>query len=139
MVALASRIRGPEGWECSICYDEGNDPVILHTHETTQDPITAKKIDHIFHRTCIERWLARCKEKKCPLCAWEWGYKRLKPWVPTESESRGEEPEIVSEPITEISEAAGRSVYSIIKSIVLTILIGIAVVWALMNGIPLVG
>jgi hypothetical protein len=134
MVALANRTRAPEEWECSICNDEKEDPVILHTYVTSGDKKTAKKIDHIFHRECIESWLKISTRRECPLCQWKWDDGELKSWVPQENKSQAQ-----GAILPNAWEIEPVSIYYIIGAIVLTILVGVAVVWALMNGIPLVG
>jgi len=48
---------GAAGTQCSICLED----------MTTGEEVRTLPCLHIFHRTCIDRWLISCTDLRCPI------------------------------------------------------------------------
>ena len=55
-----SQIRNSSKYKCCICMS-------MFTESTSANKTVVTKCDHVFHRECIQKWIAA--SRRCPLCA----------------------------------------------------------------------
>jgi hypothetical protein len=58
--------------DCTICRENLNSPS-LYTN-CLEPMIKTGTCGHSFHSECIEQWVVKYKNKKCPICFADWVY-----------------------------------------------------------------
>jgi anaphase-promoting complex subunit 11 len=59
---------------CTICHSNLNAPSLYRQDKIIDYVIITGKCGHTFHSECINTWIDKNKNKKCPTCSQTWEY-----------------------------------------------------------------